>query len=225
MLDDADIRTYFDELRGELERRQELLDRLDGAGGDGDHGATMVMGLRAVTAALTSVPAGDVGALLREAAAAFASVGGSIGPLWGTALLRASQVTRTSTEVDGTAIASMLTEAVAGIAHRGRSAEGDKTLLDVMGPAARAFEREIAGGAAVEAAFDAGLDAAREGLRRCAALPAKRGRASRSRTKAIGTPDPGAASAFVGWSVAARLLGRGTQDALLDELPVTSAGR
>src|SRR4029077_15294268 len=93
------------------------LDRLDAVAGDGDHGATMVMGLRAVTAALP----GDEEAgpeLLRIAAIRFSSVGGSTGPLWGTALLRAAQSLGAAGSTDLPAIAAAVAAAAQGISHR-----------------------------------------------------------------------------------------------------------
>jgi dihydroxyacetone kinase len=179
-----------------VEREQDWLDRLDAVAGDGDHGATMVLGMRAVAAADPGEDATPA-QTLRAAAEAFASVGGSIGPLWGTGLLRAARALDA-----GGGPADALDAAVEGVRDRGGSEVGDKTLLDVMVPAAAAFrcsEGELA------TALVAGLDAARGGLRESAALPARRGRARRLVERSIGATDPGAASACLAWETAAAL--------------------
>ena len=142
-----DLAGGFRELLSAVEAEQARLDQLDAIAGDGDHGATVVMGLRAVVASLPAEPEVPAAALLRLAAERFASVGGSTGPLWGTALLRAAQSLESSQASDLPAMAGAAEAAAAGIAMRGRCEEGDKTLLDVMAPAARALR----------AAADAGL--------------------------------------------------------------------
>src|SRR5579863_6734515 len=95
----VDLAGLFEAVRDAVESHQGELDRLDAVAGDGDHGATMVMGCRAVTEAVAAAltrspppsPSLSPSETLRTAASAFASVGGSTGPLWGTALLRAAR--------------------------------------------------------------------------------------------------------------------------------------
>ena len=87
----GDLAAGARELLRVAESEQARLNQLDAVAGDGDHGATVVMGLRAVVASLPDDPAMPAAELLRLAAERFASVGGSTGPLWGTALLRAAQ--------------------------------------------------------------------------------------------------------------------------------------
>jgi dihydroxyacetone kinase-like protein len=202
-----DLVEGFRELLRVVESQQARLDQLDAIAGDGDHGATVVMGLRAVVTSLP--PASDLPAaeLLRLAAERFASVGGSTGPLWGTALLRAAQSLQGNVGADLAAMAGAAEAAAAGIAMRGRCAEGDKTLLDVMAPAARALRAAADAGLAgseaavrARAAGAAGLEATRE-------LTPRRGRARRFGDRSLGHDDPGAASALLAWEVAARLSG------------------
>ena len=122
-----DLAAGMRELLHAVEREQARLNQLDAIAGDGDHGATVVMGLRAVVASLPADPDVPAAALLRLAAERFASVGGSTGPLWGTALLRAAQNLESSQSTDLAALAGAAEAAAAGIAMRGRCEEGDKT--------------------------------------------------------------------------------------------------
>ena len=175
MVTAAQARDAFGDVEGVIEEHQAELDRLDAVAGDGDHGATMVMGLRAVTAALPDDEE-SVAELLRIAAIRFSSVGGSTGPLWGTALLRAAQSLGAAESTDLPAMAAAVAAAAQGIADRGKCAEGDKTLLDVMGPASRALSAAAASGADPAEALQQACDAARAGLAATRDLEPKHGR-------------------------------------------------
>jgi dihydroxyacetone kinase-like protein len=207
MVTSSDLADGFRALLRVVESEQARLDQLDAIAGDGDHGATVVMGLRAVVASLPADPDVSAAALLRLAAERFASVGGSTGPLWGTALLRAAQSLEGSQNTDLAALAGAAESAAAGIAMRGRCEEGDKTLLDVMAPAARALRAAADGGLAGAEAAGRARVAAAEGLAATRALTPRRGRARRFGDRSLGHDDPGAASALLAWEVAARLAG------------------
>jgi dihydroxyacetone kinase len=159
----------------------------------------MVLGMRALVAALPPVAAGSAD-VLRAAAEAFGSVGGSIGPLWGTALLRAARSLDAGDPLGSVALAT-----VEGLRARGGAALGDKTLLDVMEPSAGAFAGALEAGVAPGEALATGVAAARIGLEESAALPARRGRARRLVERSVGATDPGAASACLAWETAAAL--------------------
>ena len=202
-----DLAGVFRELLSAVETEQARLDQLDAIAGDGDHGATVVMGLRAVVASLPAEPELPPAALLRLAAERFASVGGSTGPLWGTALLRAAQSLERSQASDLPALAGAAEAAAAGIAMRGRCEEGDKTLLDVMAPAARALRAAADAGLTPAEAAARARGAAAEGLTATRDLIPRRGRARRFGDRSLGHEDPGAASALMLWEVAARFAG------------------
>jgi phosphoenolpyruvate---glycerone phosphotransferase subunit DhaL len=198
----AQARDAFADVARAIEERQAELDRLDAVTGDGDHGATMVMGLRAVTAALPE-DEDSVAELLRIAAGRFASVGGTTGPLWGTALLRAAQSLHRAGATDLPAMAAAVAAAAQGIADRGKCVEGDKTLLDVMGPASRALSAAAASGAEPTEAVRHACDAARAGLAATRDLEPKHGRARLASDRSRGHEDAGAASAVLVWETAA----------------------
>ena len=72
-----------------LETARDELSRLDAHAGDGDHGVTMTIAARAVRSRLDKLPPDcpDTELLLAVARAA-GSVGGAIGPIYASALLR-----------------------------------------------------------------------------------------------------------------------------------------
>ena len=206
MVTAAQARGLIEDVARAVAERQAQLDRLDAVAGDGDHGATMVMGLRAVTSAL---PGGEmpVAELLRIAANRFASVGGSTGPLWGTALLRAAQRLDSVAGPGLPEIAAAAEAAAQGIADRGRCREGDKTLLDVMAPAARALSAAAAEGADAPTAVRRACEAARAGLEATRELDPQHGRARLAAGRSRGHEDAGAASALIVWETAAARVG------------------
>jgi dihydroxyacetone kinase len=202
----VDLAGLFEAVRDAVESQRGELDRLDAVAGDGDHGATMVMGCRAVTDAVgapgTRSPSPSPSETLRIAASAFASVGGSTGPLWGTALLRAAR--SLDANPDGTDAVPLAVEAAAvGMAERGRSSEGDKTVLDVVGPAARELARRVRGGQGLPDALQTTAAYAGRAAEATAEMTPRRGRASRLPDRSVGHIDPGAASAALIWRVGA----------------------
>jgi len=197
-------------IRGVMEANQQALDELDAVAADGDHGATMVMGWRNVADEVSADAPPAIGPLLKAAGGAFADVGGSIGPLWGTALLRAGQAVGDAEQLPLGLAAQAVAAAVAGVAERGRCEEGDKTLLDVLAPASRALSRASDAGETAVTSVDAARDAAASALQATSEMPATRGRARRLSERSIGHADPGAASAYLMWSTAAALLGGGS---------------
>jgi dihydroxyacetone kinase-like protein len=204
MVTSRDLADGVRELLRVIESEQARLDQLDAIAGDGDHGATVLMGVRAVVASLPAEPDVSAAAVLRIAAERFASVGGSTGPLWGTALLRAAQSLERSQGSDLSAMAAAAEAAAAGIAMRGRCEEGDKTLLDVMAPAARALRVAAEAGLTPSEAAEDARAAASQALAATRDLTPRRGRARRFGDRSLGHDDPGAASALLVWEVAAR---------------------
>lgn len=190
-MDKIDAPALFAFFRGasaRLDADRHQLCALDGEIGDGDHGTSMANGFAAIERLLR---ARDPGAtppadLLREAAMAFiGEVGATVGPLYASALLELAKV------FTGPALplSDVLTAIADGIAARGGAKPGDKTMLDVWSPAARAAASAGTAGAA--------LDAARQGAEATVAMMAGRGRAARLKERSLGHMDPGAASALI----------------------------
>ncbi len=180
-----------------VEAARDELGRLDAVAGDGDHGVTLALAARSVRARLDGAPALDGADLLAAIAPAVASVGGSIGPIYATALLRLATAARTlpAGAAPTVAQAREAAESVqAGIERLGGARPGDKTVLDALAPAVAALGAAEAGGSSLPAALDAAVEAARVGAASTADMVARVGRASRLGEKSLGSPDPGATS-------------------------------
>ena len=72
-------------------------------------------------------------------------IGGTSGPIWGTAFLRAGAAATGKTELTGEDVVAMLRAAIEGIKQRGNADLGDKTLLDALVPAVDELEAALDG--------------------------------------------------------------------------------
>ena len=178
-----------------VHHNREYLTRLDAAIGDADHGINMDRGFQAVQQKLDAAPPSDLGALFKLVGSTLIStVGGASGPLYGTAFLRMGGALAGKVSASAPELGAALTVAYEGVAARGKSSRGEKTMLDAFGPALDAFHAVPDGTRALAAGTVAAAAAAEEGAKATIPLLATRGRASFLGEKSIGHQDPGATS-------------------------------
>ena len=144
---------------------EQALNALDAATGDGDHGTTILKGLRAAADA-DSAP----DKAFRKAS------GGASGSLFAQVIAALAKVE------EGAGIAPSLAEAAKRINMLGQAQAGDKTMLDALVPASGATSPRAAADAAA-----AGRDATKD-------MTAKRGRARYVEGGGVGHVDAGATS-------------------------------
>lgn len=185
-----------DQLRPLLDRAFEILAEsedelrdLDAAVGDGDLGVTVKGGTSAARQAMRSLPdAATPAEVLRALATAISSANpSSFAALVATALLAASRSVATSPSLTRDDVVTMAQQATAAVEKRGKSALGDKTVLDALIPSIRALEESTS-----EAALAAMIAAARKGIDETTPSVSRRGRAAWLGERAQGHPDPGA---------------------------------
>ena len=167
---------------------------LDGEMGDADFGKTLADGFRAVLRQMDGdIDRSSIGTFLMKVGSAFAgSAGGTSGPMWGTAFLRAGINSKEKQTIDLNDLVLMGRAAIAGMMARGNAVQGDKTLLDALVPAVDQLEnytREAPGD--LLPAFEAAALVAEDAVEGTRQWPAKRGRQSYAGDRTIGTLDPG----------------------------------
>jgi dihydroxyacetone kinase-like protein len=190
-----------------VEARADELSALDAALGDGDHGVSLNIGWRAVMADLDGYDAPDVGALLQGVGLTIVnSVGAAMGPLYGTAFVRAGKAVAGKGTFDGADVAAMLEAARDGIVARGKAGAGHKTMLDAIMPAAEAARHAAGGGAGALETLQAARDAAVTGAVSTRDMIARKGRASRLGERTLGHQDAGASSVALMLDAAVRAL-------------------
>jgi phosphoenolpyruvate---glycerone phosphotransferase subunit DhaL len=173
---------------------------LDSVVGDGDFGYSLARGFEKVLAELDGLDRRSPGGFLKKVALIITSrCGGTSGPIWGTAFLRAGSALGDRQALTGTDIVTLLRAAFNGIAQRGGAALGDKTLLDALGPFIDRFEAELGSGSREEllSALERAVEAAESAAEATAALVAKRGRAAYTGERSRGSVDPGAVAVAV----------------------------
>jgi dihydroxyacetone kinase-like protein len=191
-----------------IAEQKDYLTQLDAAIGDADHGANMHRGLKAVLGKKAELQSADIGVLLKGVAMTLIStVGGASGALYGTFFLQASVMAGSKTELTPSEFGSVLEKGLAGIVLRGKAAVGDKTMIDALQPAIKAYKRSIDSGETLEQALSKAVSAAEEGLQSTVPLVARKGRASYLGERSAGHPDPGATSTVLLFRSAAETFG------------------
>lgn len=171
---------------------------LDSVVGDGDFGYSLARGFEQVIAHWDEFDREDAGAFLLKIAMTITSrIGGTSGPIWGTAFMRAGTTLRGKDTIEPADVVAALRAGIEGIKKRGNSDVGDKTLLDALVPAVDALERSIQNGDDASAALIATATAARESAEATSSMQAMRGRASYTGERSIGSPDAGALAVAV----------------------------
>ena len=171
---------------------------LDAVAGDGDFGYSLARGFETVLADLDQFDHDDLGAFLQKVATTMSSrMGGTSGPIWGTAFLRAAITMKGESETTPDDTVAMLRAAIEGIKKRGGADVGDKTLLDALVPLTDAVEADVAAGTDAAGTARHGAEVARAAAEATASLQARRGRASYTGERSIGSPDPGAIAVAV----------------------------
>lgn len=183
--------TWLHEFTSLIRKNHRYLTELDAAIGDADHGSNMNRGTTVMVDRLGDEAPGP---LLKQAGMSLVSnVGGASGALFGTMLMRMG--TSLGDDVDIRQLAAALRAGVDGVAARGKSTTGEKTMLDALVPACDALEAALADGASASEAFSRAAAAARQGRESTIDMVATKGRASYLGERSRGHQDPGATSA------------------------------
>ncbi|PAX45725.1 dihydroxyacetone kinase subunit DhaL, partial [Brunnivagina elsteri] len=182
-----------------IEQNKEYLTELDAAIGDADHGINMERGFKKLLIQLPTIANNkDIGSILKSVSMTLiASIGGASGPLYGTFFLRASSAVADKDELDERDMLDMLTAGLNGVIERGKTELGDKTMLDVLFPAVRAFEKAVDERKVMRDAMGQALAAAEQAMKDTTLMQAKKGRASYLGDRSIGHQDPGATSCYL----------------------------
>ena len=166
---------------------------LDAVVGDGDFGYSLARGFGKLMEGWDEMQYDDVGGLLKKTAMTLSSrIGGTSGPIWGTAFLRAGGALSDKPDPSGADVIAAMRASIEGIKQRGNSDLGDKTLLDSLIPAVDTLEQELSAGKPAGEALTAAAATARESAEATKTMLAKRGRASYTGERSQDSVDAGA---------------------------------
>jgi len=171
---------------------------LDAVVGDGDFGYSLARGFEKLLLDWDTLKHDTIGTFLKQVSIIITSrIGGTSGPIWGTAFLRAATMIGDKQELGKADVIVMLRAAIEGIKKRGQTDLGDKTLLDSLIPAVDQLEQAFNAATDVPTALNQAAQVARERADATRELVAKRGRASYAGERSVGTLDAGAVAVAV----------------------------
>jgi dihydroxyacetone kinase-like protein len=184
---------------------------LDAVVGDGDFGYSLARGFEIVVSDWEAMEYTDVAGLLKKTAITLTKrIGGTSGPIWGTAFLRAGGALNDKPQPTGEDVIAAFRAAIEGIKQRGNTDLGDKTLLDALVPAVDTLEQALPDGAAQ--AIEKAAVQARESAEATKGMLAQRGRASYTGDRSRDSVDAGA----VGVAVMFEAVSKAWQEAELE---------
>jgi len=194
-MDSGKVIEIIQAIAKKIEAEKDYLTELDNVIGDGDHGINMARGFQMVETKLPALADKDIGTILKTVGMTLVStVGGSSGPLYGTAFMKAGMAMAGKNEMDMGDFLNCLDVAIEGVKMRGKATQGEKTMLDAMIPALDAMKVSYESNAPAAMVLEIGVGAAWEGVEYTKTIIATKGRASYVGERSIGHQDPGATS-------------------------------
>jgi phosphoenolpyruvate---glycerone phosphotransferase subunit DhaL len=185
---------------------------LDAVVGDGDFGYSLARGFEVVLSDWDAMGYSDVAGLLKKTAIILSKrIGGTSGPIWGTAFLRAGSALNNAPEPGNEEVIVAFRAAIEGIKQRGETDLGDKTLLDALVPAVDELEVALPDGAAV--AIERAANTARASAEATTGMLAQRGRAAYTGERSRDSVDAGA----IGIAVMFEAVSKAWQEAGLEQ--------
>lgn len=178
----------------QIRAHHEMLSRLDGAVGDGDHGITILRSMEAVAKTVSENPDADLPGLFSKIGWAVMSCdGGSTGPLLGTFFAGLGEAGHGRRDLDAPGLVAMFAAGIRKLEKQSRAKVGDKTMMDAFLPALEALESappELS----VAGLLQRAAEAAAAGAEATAGMRARFGRARNLGDRVLGHRDPGAVS-------------------------------
>lgn len=163
------------------------LNTVDGKLGDGDIGITMSRASHQIQSVMDDLPEDMGKALLLIAQSITKSRASSYGTLLATGVMAMAKEAKGSVQIETEQLPEMLEAAVDKMAARGKSALGEKTVLDVIDAIRAALEKRQNNECALVVSRKAAIDC----LEAYRNKPCKQGRARIFSDKSVGLDDPG----------------------------------
>jgi dihydroxyacetone kinase-like protein len=189
----ADMKAIFADLKSMAEEKKQYLIELDGVMGDGDLGLTMAAVFKAADAFASEYDDSEIGSLVMKAGMAMAKAAPStMGTLMATGFMRGGKAIKGKEELGVTDMADFWRAFTDGIAERGKSKPGEKTIIDALDPAAQKLSEMAASGSTLADALVAAKDAALAGVEATKDMVAQHGRLAYYQEKSRTVQDAGA---------------------------------
>ncbi|MCY3832659.1 MAG: dihydroxyacetone kinase subunit DhaL [Chloroflexi bacterium] len=189
---EAELRELIVALSGRVAAARDLLNRLDAALGDGDHGTSVSVAFAVAVEDIRTLDEPSLSAIwLTTAKALMNRMGGASGAIFGTFFLRGVTLLHDRDRLGKAEMQALLQAGLDGVKARGKAKLGDKTMVDALEPAVVAFAEADD----YDSAWRSAAAAARAGTEATKGLVARQGRARFLGQRAVGHIDPGAMTA------------------------------
>lgn len=180
-----------------IQDNKAYLGEVDGLIGDGDHGMNMNKGFTLFENRFKEKEFTFTEGLNELGNILFSEIGGSMGPIYGTILMDASEAGNGLEEITVSDLGNMLAEGLKGLQEIVEAQVGDKTLVDALAPAVGSLKASAEAGDDYKAALEKMKGAAEAGKESTKDMIAKFGRSSRLGERSRGVLDAGAASCCI----------------------------
>jgi len=181
-----------------VQENKQLLTKIDGAIGDGDHGIGMSLGFKKANEKLRETEFTTVNEIFKTIGVSMiSSMGGASGVIFGTLFTGGLKGLDPQETLDSNLLANILENALNAIKQRGKADLGDKTMIDALEPAVLALKQKAENDAGLLACLKAAEEAAAQGVEKTKSYIAKFGRAKTLGERAIGHQDAGATTVWI----------------------------
>ncbi len=195
LMNNTDTLRWLGRIADVLHENAQYLTQLDSPIGDADHGTNMDRGFVAVRNKFPTMTSMDIATQLKTVGSTLVStVGGSSGPLYGTAFLRAGAAVAGKDDLNAADVVALLEAFTGGVVARGKAQPGEKTMVDALTPAITAAKEALTQNASLAQLTTRAAEAAEEGAKATIPMLATKGRASYLGERSVGHQDPGATS-------------------------------
>lgn len=197
---------YLDATRGDeilqdlvaiITENRTYLSEVDGTIGDGDHGINMAKGFRLCGEAIEGQSLSLAKGLGKLASVLMGSIGGSMGPLYGSLFLGMATTVKDKEAIDQQTFGDMLAGGLRSLQEISDAQVGDKCLIDTLVPAIEAYQQAVAGGDDFPVALEKMRQSAEQGKESTRELVSKIGRSARLGERSRGHLDAGAVSCYL----------------------------
>jgi dihydroxyacetone kinase-like protein len=179
-----------------MDVNRDFLIELDREIGDSDLGLTMSKGFEAAKTEAQGNVDEDIGIFLKKVGFAISKAAPStMGTLMATAFISGGKVVTGKTDLIAADIVSLFKAMADGVAQRGKAKCGEKTVLDVLYPAADTIAASTE--TDIGKLFGIAEQAAAEGLEKTKTMMSQHGKAAVFREKTIGRQDPGGTAVYL----------------------------
>ncbi|YBV94780.1 dihydroxyacetone kinase subunit DhaK (plasmid) [Phyllobacteriaceae bacterium JZ32] len=189
-----------------LEQAESHLTELDSLAGDGDLGASMERGAKALRALPASAFSTPETLFIAMANTLRRTIAGSSGPFYAAALMRAARQLSGIPAPEARQWGVAFADAVNSVSEIGGAKLGDRTMFDALSAALEGWRQAQASGETAERSWQQATTSAREAAEATAEMKPRLGRASYLGDRAVGTPDGGAVAVAIWMEAVAEAL-------------------